>query len=99
MTETKNVSGAGCGVPVRDKGTSFIAIAVTGVAVAILAYLLRLGASVPKNGRQMSWDDATMGLVVALAIPPAVFAYFCKSRAFIKSTTVDLTITQWSTMD
>lgn len=49
-----------------------------GVAIAILAFAFRLGASLPKNGRQLGWDDATMGLVVALAIPPAVFAFFCK---------------------
>lgn len=53
-------------------------IGVSGVVVAILAFLLRLGASLPKNGRQMSWDDATMGVVVGLAIPPAVFAGFRK---------------------
>jgi hypothetical protein len=31
------------------------------------------------NGRQIFWDDATMALVVCLAIPPAVFAFMCKS--------------------
>jgi hypothetical protein len=79
LTETKNVSGQGCGVPVRDRGASFFTIGVVGMAVAIIAYLLRLGASLPKKGRPISWDDATMGLVVAFAIPPAVFAWFCKS--------------------
>lgn len=79
LIETKNVSGQGCGVPVRDRGTSFFAIGVVGMAVALIAYLLRLGASLPKQGRPISWDDATMGLVVAFAIPPAVFAWFCKS--------------------
>jgi hypothetical protein len=49
-----------------------------GITVAILAFFLRLGASLLKNGRTMSWDDATMGMVVALSIPPAVFAFFCK---------------------
>lgn len=77
-TETKNVSSSGCGVPVRDKGHDFIAIGISGIVVAVLAFLLRLGASIPKNGRKMSWDDSTMGLVVALAVPPAIFAIFCK---------------------
>ncbi|KAJ4983425.1 CFEM domain-containing protein [Stagonosporopsis vannaccii] len=76
LLQTKNVSSQGCGAPVRDRGHKFILIGMSGVAVAILAFVLRLGASLPKNGRQLAWDDATMGLVVALAIPPAVFAFF-----------------------
>lgn len=53
-------------------------IGISGAVVSVLAFLLRLSASLPKNGRQMSWDDATMAIVVGLAIPPAVFAIFCK---------------------
>jgi len=37
-----------------------------------------MAASLGKRGRQVSWDDATMGLVVLLAIPPAVFTPFRK---------------------
>jgi hypothetical protein len=37
-----------------------------------------MAASLGKRGRQIAWDDATMGMVVLLAIPPAVFAPFCE---------------------
>ncbi|KAF1933714.1 CFEM domain-containing protein [Didymella exigua CBS 183.55] len=76
LLQTKNVSSRGCGVPVRDRGRDFVVIGLCGVVVAMLAFVMRLGASLLKNGRQMSWDDATMGIVVALSIPPAVFAFF-----------------------
>ncbi|KAJ8117815.1 hypothetical protein OPT61_g1079 [Boeremia exigua] len=73
--QVKNISSSGCNVPTRDRSQSFVIIGVSGVSVAILAFLFRLGASLPKNGRQMSWDDATMAVVVALAVPPAVFTF------------------------
>lgn len=49
---------------------------MVGVALAVLSYILRMAAFL--HGRQMSWDDATMALVVCLAIPPAVFAFMRK---------------------
>ncbi|RMZ66270.1 oxidase [Pyrenophora seminiperda CCB06] len=76
VIETKNVSNKGCGVPDRYKGEKFIAVGVTGSAIAVLAFILRMLASVGKKGRQISWDDLTMGIVVLLNIPPAVFTYF-----------------------
>ncbi|KAH7070327.1 hypothetical protein BKA63DRAFT_75039 [Paraphoma chrysanthemicola] len=77
LLQTKNISTTSCGVPsVRNTGDKFNAIAYAGIAAAVVSYLLRLAASIPKNGRQMSWDDATMGVVVVLCIPPAVFAPF-----------------------
>ncbi|KAF9699389.1 hypothetical protein EKO04_002689 [Ascochyta lentis] len=76
LLQTKNISSNACGVPVRDRGKSFIVIGISGAAIAILAFFLRLGASLPTDGRQMSWDDATMAVVVLLAIPPAVFSVF-----------------------
>lgn len=76
---TKNVSSNGCGVPVRNNGQMFIALGIAGVVFAVLAFVLRMGASLGKGGRQVSWDDATMAIVVVLAIPPAVFAPIRKS--------------------
>jgi hypothetical protein len=72
------VSNNGCGVPVRNKGFSFIVIAIAGMAVALVAFVLRMAASLGRRGRQVSWDDATMFIVVLLAIPPTVFAPFRK---------------------
>ena len=85
MAETKNVSNKGCGVPDRYKGEKFIAIGVTGCAVAVTAFVLRMLASVGKNGRQVSWDDLTMGIVVLLNIPPAIFTYFRKHANVLRS--------------
>jgi hypothetical protein len=70
------VSSKSCGVPIRNKGYSFIVIAVIGMALALVAFILRMAASLGKLGRQVSWDDATMFLVVLLAIPPTIFAPF-----------------------
>ncbi|KAK8190391.1 uncharacterized protein BKA78DRAFT_252685 [Phyllosticta capitalensis] len=71
---TKNVSLTACGAEVRDISSSFTAIGITGMVIAFLAFLLRMAASLGKTGRQVSWDDWTMLLLVILAIPPAVFA-------------------------
>jgi hypothetical protein len=91
------VSGQGCGAPTRNRGHEFVIIGIVGVAFAILSFLMRLGASLVKNGRKMSWDDATMGIVVALSIPPAVFTFFCKSESSSSGSGV-LTVEQWPTM-
>lgn len=79
MIETKNVSNKGCGVPDRYNGDSFMAAAILGIALAVVAFILRMAASIGKNGRKLSWDDATMAVVVALAVPPTVFAPYCKN--------------------
>jgi len=79
VIETKNVSNKGCGVPDRYKGDSFFAAAIVGCALALAAFVLRMAASIGKNGRLLSWDDLTMGVVLALAIPPTVFAHYCKN--------------------
>lgn len=71
------MSSTNCGVPVRVSSQKFLWLAYGGIIVAVAAFLLRLAASLPKDGRQMAWDDATMAVVVVLAIPPAVLAHFC----------------------
>lgn len=60
----------------RFKGDKFVAVGVGGAVLAVVAFLLRMTASLGKHGRRVSWDDATMAVVVLLAIPPAVFAPF-----------------------
>ncbi|KAF1846063.1 uncharacterized protein K460DRAFT_431062 [Cucurbitaria berberidis CBS 394.84] len=73
LLQTKNVSSKSCGVPIRNNSKKFIVLGTAGAIVAIVAFILRLLASLGKRGRKLSWDDLTMGLVVALSIPPAVF--------------------------
>jgi hypothetical protein len=65
-------------VPIRNRGKKFLAIGIAGAAIAVVSFALRMSASIGKRGRQVAWDDATMGLVLLLAIPPAVFAPYCK---------------------
>jgi hypothetical protein len=38
-------------------------------------------ASLGKTGRPFAWDDATMAVVVALAIPPTIFGFYRKIRS------------------
>ncbi|KAF2442465.1 hypothetical protein P171DRAFT_392365 [Karstenula rhodostoma CBS 690.94] len=73
LFQTKNISSTSCGVPVRYSGRKFIVLGTAGVATAVLSFILRMAATL--HGRQISWDDATMALVVCLAIPPAAFAF------------------------
>jgi len=70
------VSSTSCGAPVRYGGAMFIVLGVGGAVMAIVAFVLRLCASLGNRGRALSWDDVTMGIVVGLAIPPAVLVYY-----------------------
>ena len=82
-TETKNVSSKGCGVPERYSGERFIVGGIVGCAIAIVSFVLRMAASIGRNGRQVSWDDATMAVVLALAIPPTIFIRNCKDSSLM----------------
>lgn len=73
LLQTKNVSSNSCGVPVRYSGERFIVLGTAGCIVAVVVFILRLCASLGKRGRKLSWDDLTMGIVTACAIPPTVF--------------------------
>ena len=76
LAETQGVISKACGVPVRNKGGTFLALAIAGVVFAVVAFILRIAASLGRHGRRLWWDDASMAVVVALAIPPAVLAPF-----------------------
>ena len=52
-------------------------LGTVGMIFAILSFVFRMAACT--KGRSISWDDATMGLVVLLAIPPGVFGFMRKS--------------------
>lgn len=86
-TATKNVSLTACGAEVRNNGSIFEDIGITGIIIAFAAFVLRMLASIGKGGRQISWDDATMAVVVLLAIPPAVFAPMRKSPSKMRKGT------------
>ncbi|KAF9736285.1 hypothetical protein PMIN02_006432 [Paraphaeosphaeria minitans] len=73
LLQTKNISSASCGAPVRSDGRRFSVIGTTGIGLAVLSFILRMAACL--KGRSVSWDDAAMALVLALAIPPAAFGF------------------------
>ncbi|OAF99007.1 uncharacterized protein CC84DRAFT_1191485 [Paraphaeosphaeria sporulosa] len=73
LLQTKNISSTSCGAPVRSSGRKFIVLGTAGIGLAVLSFILRMAACL--KGRSISWDDAAMALVVALAIPPAAFGF------------------------
>lgn len=73
LLRLKHISDKGCGRPERYHADPFIYLGTVGAVAAVVVYLLRLCASIGKRGRALSWDDLTMGIVTACAIPPAVF--------------------------
>ncbi|KAM3088538.1 hypothetical protein ACMFMG_000175 [Clarireedia jacksonii] len=62
-----------CGAPVRDRTKQVSYIGVIGGAVALVAFLIRVVASVMKL-RKWGSDDWAMCVVVALSVPPTVFS-------------------------
>lgn len=63
---------------------------IIGCALAVAAFILRMAASIGKQGRKVSWDDATMAVVLALAIPPTVFAHYRKKTCPVM--TIDISL-------
>lgn len=74
ITETKNVTYTMCGVEVRDDSTTPLLVGVIGGAIALLVFILRMCSALPSSGRLLGWDDWTMAITVALAVPPTVFS-------------------------
>ncbi|KAF2091595.1 hypothetical protein K490DRAFT_31609, partial [Saccharata proteae CBS 121410] len=70
----ENVTQTICGAPVRDRTDLAGTIGVTGGIIALLAFIMRMMASLPVVGRPLGWDDWTMCALVALAAPPTVFS-------------------------
>lgn len=71
---TKNATMTLCGAEVRDDSTTPLLIGVIGGAIALLAFLMRMCSAIPSGGRVLGWDDWTMAVCVALAVPPTVFS-------------------------
>lgn len=79
---TKNVTLTICGAEVRDNSTTPLLIGVIGGAIALLAFLMRMCSGFV--GRPMGWDDLTMALCVALAVPPTVFSVLLSNNGLGK---------------
>ncbi|KAK6071108.1 CFEM domain-containing protein [Seiridium cupressi] len=63
-----------CGVEVRDDSATPLLVGVIGGAIALVVFVMRMCASLPRNGRMLGWDDWTMCVAVILAVPPTVFS-------------------------
>ncbi|KAH8199888.1 hypothetical protein TruAng_005944 [Truncatella angustata] len=72
--QTKNVTYNLCGVEVRNDSATPLLVGVIGGAVALLAFIMRMCSGLPASGRVFGWDDWTMAVTVALAVPPTVFS-------------------------
>ncbi|KAK1981520.1 CFEM domain-containing protein [Colletotrichum cereale] len=71
---SKNASMTMCGAPVRNETTKPLLIGVIGGVIAFLVFGLRMCSGLPVSGRILGWDDWTIIVAMALAIPPTVFA-------------------------
>lgn len=63
-----------CGQPVRDDSATPLLVGVIGGAIALLVFIMRMCAIIPNKGRALGWDDYTIAITVALAVPPTVFS-------------------------
>ncbi|KAL1987280.1 hypothetical protein VTN96DRAFT_4308 [Rasamsonia emersonii] len=66
---TKNVTMTMCHAPVRDRTAAVWVPGIIGGVLAVLAFILRMAARLPRFGGQFGLDDWTMVLVMALVIP------------------------------
>lgn len=57
---TKNVTATACHAPVRDRTAVVSVVGMAGMAVAILAFILRICARFRCCGGHFGWDDGTM---------------------------------------
>ncbi|KAK1590383.1 CFEM domain-containing protein [Colletotrichum navitas] len=72
---SKNASMTMCGAPVRNETAKPLLIGVIGGAITFFIFGLRMCASLlPVGGRPWGWDDFTIVIAMALAIPPTVFS-------------------------
>jgi hypothetical protein len=77
---TKNVSSTMCGDPVRDESATPALIGIVGGAIALFVVLLRFGSVyLVKKARGATWDDWTIAITLAFAIPPSIFAVLRRS--------------------
>ncbi|KAI0018777.1 CFEM domain-containing protein [Xylariomycetidae sp. FL0641] len=87
---TKNVTlYTMCGTPddMRDATMVPLLVGVIGGGIASLAFFMRVCACVlPTGGRSVGWDDYTIGITMALAIPPTVFAVLLSNNGLGKDT-------------
>lgn len=63
-----------CGQLVRDDSATPLLVGVIGGAIALLVFIMRMCAIIPNKGRALGWDDYTIAITVALAVPPTVFS-------------------------
>lgn len=82
---SKNGSSTLCGEPVRDESLIPTMTAAVGFSLAVFFYGLRMLTALPKNGRELGWDDLALTATVLLTIPPTIFAFLRESEVIIRS--------------
>jgi hypothetical protein len=65
-----------CNAPIRDVTASVTQSGLIGGGLALLIFGLRMCSLLGSKGRAAGWDDYTIAVAMAFAIPMAVFAPF-----------------------
>jgi len=71
---TKAYTENNCGAPVRNNSQAVIVAAMVGMALAFVAFVLRMMARFTGAAGGFWWDDAVMCLVMGLVIPLSAFS-------------------------
>lgn len=74
LLTTKNASSTVCGAEIRDHSADMTIIGLSCGAVAVVIFTIRIIFRLLMHQRKLFWDDWTMLLTVALAIPPTILA-------------------------
>ena len=77
--QAKNTSMTLCQAPVRDKHMTPLAIGMGFGVLALLSFSMRIFATYKKGWHTLGMDDYTIVLANVFAVPPTLFAIFCKS--------------------
>lgn len=71
---TKNASSTACGAGIRDQSADMTVIGLSCGGVAVVIFTIRIVSRLLAHQKKLFWDDWTMLLMVAIAIPPTILA-------------------------
>lgn len=77
-------------MPYRDSSAVPALVGVIGGGVALLVFVGRIISVLTTQRRSLGWDDWTIAIAMALAVPPTVFAV---PRTFPSTPAIDCQLT------
>jgi hypothetical protein len=97
--QVQNITMTMCGAPVRDKHLRTVVISLTGGALALMAFIMRLCTLfLRKTGRSAGADDYMAGAALLLAGPPTLTCFTCMLRYPTKCRTESFLLTTVDTV-